>query len=440
MKRLFGVLWILLWTVLQVQSQEAPTGGNGAEPNAENCPCCKEKFDPKTKENEPVRCGSMRDIPDCQHDLQYEENSNTVYHRRGSTAFTGFCESCHGTGFREHCASFVNGKEHGVSFTWHDNGQLQFQREHNMGVETGTWKVWYRGKPVVTADGRKGFAPAILASETKYVNGKLHGECRWYYEDGSDKRIENYKNGILDGKLTRFEQPKPNEKSYKEREIDYKNGLMDGRYISYFDNGNVKTELGYKQGKEHGKIKYFHDNSQLALEGEYKMGVKVGKWQGFYATGIDMIVENFNATGQLHGLVFEYYEDGGRLKLEAYYQNGKIAVNKEKVELKQEYDEFGNPIDEFGNRVNPDDAVNVQAEASKLGSSKGKKDKPPKSTFDFNSFNNEFMCECMKAEQARKPETKECAAEKYKFRKGMEESTKSDQKKLRKIMDDCLKK
>jgi len=434
MKSIVGILIAFLCFANGGFGQEAE------EPKAEDCPCCKKTMDPKTRKEVDVRCGAMRDIPDCKNDLQYEENSNTVYHRRGSTAFSGFCESCHGTGFREHCATFVNGKEHGVSYTWHDNGQLQFQREHNMGIETGTWKVWYRGRPMKMPDGKVDFAPAVLASEIRYVNGKMHGECRWYFEDGSDKRIENYKDGVLDGRLTRYVKNKGDSASVKEKEIDYKNGLMDGRYISYFANGNVQTELGYKAGKENGAIKYFHDNSQLALEGEYKMGVKVGKWQRYYSTGIDMVIENFNSAGQLHGLVFEYWEDGGRLKLEAYYQNGKIAVNKDNVELKQEYDEFGNPIDEFGNRVNPDDAVNVQAEASKLGSGKkGKKEKPPKSTFDFENFNQELMCDCLRKERANKPETSECAAQKHKFRAAMEKSTKSDQKKLRKIMDDCLK-
>jgi antitoxin component YwqK of YwqJK toxin-antitoxin module len=392
------------------------------EPQAENCPCCSK--DPRT--GEPRRCGSLRDIPDCNNDLQYEENTNTVYHRRGSAGFTGFCESCHGTGHREHCAQFVNGKEHGVSYTWHDNGHLQFQREHNMGVEVGTWKVWHRGK---------GTEAGKLASEVNYVNGKMNGRCIWYFEDGSERKIEEYKMGVLDGKVTRYSRP-----GIKDKEIQYKNGLMDGKYVSFFENGNVQTELNYKAGKENGPIKYFHDNSQLALEGEFRDGVKVGKWSSYYPTGIDMVIENYNAQGQLHGMVFHYWEDGGRLKLEAFYQNGNIAVNKENVELKQEYDEFGNPIDEFGNRVNPDDALNIQAEASRLGSGKGKKNKPPKSTFDFNSLNKELMCDCIKAEQAKKPETQECRHEKNRFRKAMEQSTKSDQKKLRQIMDDCLKK
>jgi hypothetical protein len=127
------------------------------------------------------------------------------------------------------------------------------------------------------------------------------------------------------------------------------------------------------------------------------------------------------------------------LKREAYYYNGEVAVNDKNVRLEQKYDEFGNPIDEFGNRVNPDDAINVQGEASRYTPGKKKKEKLPKSTFDFATLNEAFMCDCIKKEQRREPESEECAAEKDKFRKAMEKGTKQDQKKLRKILEGCMK-
>ncbi len=307
------------------------------------------------------KCGSKKSLADCNEDLEYEQNTNTVYIKGSGKPFTGICEGCHYNGNREHCASFLNGKEDGVSMTWYEDGQKMSLRSHVGGVEHGVWMYWF---PPSGKGGEK--KPGALAWEKNYSNGKINGTARWYFEDGTEKKVENYKEGILDGQTIKYSRP-----GIKDKEVMYKNGVMDGSYKSYFENQNPQIEMTYKSGKEHGPVKYYHENTQLALEGEYKGGMQIGKWKRYYPSGVDMITENFNNAGQLDGMVYEHWEDGGKLKREAFYQAGQLRIE-------QKYDEFGNPIDEFGNRMNPEDVKNVQAEGAKLGSSKGKKDKKNK--------------------------------------------------------------
>ncbi len=302
-------------------------------------------------------CGRNQSLADCNEDLEYEQNTNTVYHSKSGNPFTGTCESCYFNGRRQHCVSFRNGKEDGVSTSWYEDGAKNTVRMHSAGIETGTWMFWYP-----SVDGK---TQGQLAWEISYSEGKKNGTSRFYFEDGGEKKIENYKMGALDGQTIKYKR-----KGVLEKEMNYRSGLLDGPYKSYFENGNVQTELNYKNGKEDGEVKYYHENAQLALEGEYKMGVKIGKWQRYHPSGIDMIIENFNNIGQLDGMVFEYWPEDGKLKREAYYQSDQLVVE-------QRYDEFGNPIDEFDNRINPEDAVNVQAEATK-GTSAGKKKKEKK--------------------------------------------------------------
>ena len=81
----------------------------------------------------------------------------------------------------------------------------------------------------------------FLPNETDPYTGKYL--CK--YDNGLKEREGRYKDGILDGKWTRW-----NKKGQKVRQKNYRDGKLDGKLIEWFQfNGQIKREENYKNGK-----------------------------------------------------------------------------------------------------------------------------------------------------------------------------------------------
>lgn len=114
-----------------------------------------------------------------------------------------------------------------------------------------------------------------VKSIENFKNGKLNGEFKEFFEDGSLSQIATFKNGDMknikvfyeNGNL-KFEQNLKNRK---------------GKYRGYYTNGQLEAEGEVFQGDEIGLWKYYNENGSLSSEGMYKEGKKVGEWK-FYKT------------------------------------------------------------------------------------------------------------------------------------------------------------
>ena len=95
----------------------------------------------------------------------------------------------------------------------------------------------------------------------KYKNGKLNGEFKEFFENGSLFQIGTFKNGDMknikvfyeNGKL-KFEQNLKNKKR---------------KYRGYYQNGKLEVEGEVFQGDEIGLWKYYNEEGNL-LKTEYK--------------------------------------------------------------------------------------------------------------------------------------------------------------------------
>ncbi|MDP0492954.1 MAG: hypothetical protein Q7K48_01370 [Fusobacterium sp. JB021] len=92
----------------------------------------------------------------------------------------------------------------------------------------------------------------IGCSNLKKVNYPKNGTSKVFYENGNCKRIENYKNGFLDGE-----------------------------YIEFYKNSNVKSKISYIVGKKEGLFESFYENGNLKEKGFYKNGLRNGIWSYF---------------------------------------------------------------------------------------------------------------------------------------------------------------
>lgn len=89
-----------------------------------------------------------------------------------------------------------------------------------------------------------------------YVKGKQNGKWISFYDNGKMKSIENWKDGMLNGK-----------------------------YILYNERGKKVLETYYKDGIDNGKYAIYYSNGKPRIMGQIKNGVPVGKWKRYNAEG-----------------------------------------------------------------------------------------------------------------------------------------------------------
>ena len=81
----------------------------------------------------------------------------------------------------EYETPYKNGKRHGICKSWYEDGQPMYESPYKNGKKDGIWKGWY-------ADGQ-------LQYEYPYKNGKRHGMDKDWCEKGTLKRTRYYYEG-----------------------------------------------------------------------------------------------------------------------------------------------------------------------------------------------------------------------------------------------------
>lgn len=119
-----------------------------------------------------------------------------------------------------------------------------------------------------------------LRSELKYNDGKLNGECKWYYESGKPMMVSTYVMGVLEGEAWRWY-----ENGQKEAHFFFKNNKKDGVSESFNVAGILVKKETYKDGVLNGGFSQWYDNGALFVEGGYLDGMMHGSWMIFYDDG-----------------------------------------------------------------------------------------------------------------------------------------------------------
>lgn len=145
---------------------------------------------------------------------------------------------------------------------------------------------------------------------------QLHGQTRriFDYYDAGHRQVKQ---------VTTVKTSKPKEPN--------------GPYISFYQNGNVKSQGDYLAGKGHGYWTRYFENGHLQASGQFNQGVQTGYWMLFFENGClreDGVYEN----GKKKGYWRSYYENGA-LKAEGkqigtqqdstwrfYHDNGRLKA------------------------------------------------------------------------------------------------------------------
>ncbi len=253
---------------------------------------------------------------------------------------------------------------------YNEKGRLTGKGTFNSnGNRDGAW-VWYNSQ-------------GKIKETAQYLDGKLNGANNYYYDNGKQKIISNYKNDNLDGTYLFYNElgALQQNKRFKDGKLDglytsyqsvgeklieskavYSNGNIVEKYQEFFPTGTLNTEIYFKEGKPNGKETRYHLNGELNfdfiskdgyVDGYYKKfypngkakelgqaseGNYSGDWQTFYNTNTLESEYTYNQKGEIDG-EYKYYDLDGKLHYIFEYRNGEFIAYKY-------FDKKGNVIGE----------------------------------------------------------------------------------------------
>lgn len=147
----------------------------------------------------------------------------------------------------------------------------------------------------------------------KRADGTWHGPFVSRYDNGKQRRVGQYDEGVPDGTWTSYG---PDGTVLGTFEMVGGTGVVK----HWHENGNVATEIPYQNGRRHGVARWFHDNGQLSTESpmhdDRVHGVSV-RW----SAGGTKLSETPYEHGREHG-VARRWNEGGVLTRELEYFHG----------------------------------------------------------------------------------------------------------------------
>ncbi len=134
-------------------------------------------------------------------------------------------------------------------------------------------------------------------AEVPMCNGKKHGLCICWSDDG-----------IIIAK------------------IDYLNGQIHGKYLVYFSNGQKHLEIDYTAGKKNGWYREWLHNGHISKEMQYEYDIRHGAYHDYEKNKLFISANYYN--GKLHGEYREYHSDEGNGSgLVGVSHGGLVGVN-----------------------------------------------------------------------------------------------------------------
>jgi uncharacterized protein len=214
----------------------------------------------------------------------------------------------------------------------YENGNISSKGVIKNGKPDGYWKTYYEN--------------GVLKSEGDRKNFELDSIWKFYNEDGKLILEITYKNGKKNGIKTTYLQTE----IVKE---NYINDVKEGFASYYYADTTLRLTVKFVKGKEQGFAREFSKKGDIITLLEYKNGylinkefvnrfisdsLKSGKWISFYTNGNERS-EGYYKSGIKNGYFKEYSEDGN-LKTVSKYIDGvlqKEAAEIAKLDVKTEY-------------------------------------------------------------------------------------------------------
>lgn len=209
----------------------------------------------------------------------------------------------HHNGGLESKASYINGKEEGLTVSYNDEGIIEGEVLMKDGTYSGEYKLYHEN--------------GILKMNGMALNGKLEGYFTKYYPSGQREECGTINNNKMNGADSGF---------YLNGQVkyftNYKNGEINGPFVKYYANGVVSEKANYNEGKANGDYQSFYPDGTIYRSGSYEKGKSVGKWKEFFPNGVLQSEYTLNGKSENIGTQRDYFADG-KLEEERVYDGGK---------------------------------------------------------------------------------------------------------------------
>ena len=168
--------------------------------------------------------------------------------------------------------------KNGIQVELDNYGRLLKQGSYLFGKLNGTQITFERGRVSLVKNYSNGLldgkverynASRRLSSTENYIDGKKSGESKWYYYSGKLCTVYSYVDGSVEGETKYFHENGKLKSTY----VFIKNKI-EGAYLEYDEKGNKIVEGQYSRGKKEGKWKFYSDKGTLLRVDKFKKGIK----------------------------------------------------------------------------------------------------------------------------------------------------------------------
>lgn len=126
-----------------------------------------------------------------------------------------------------------------------------------------------------------------VAIEAPYVNGKLDGVFRSFFENGKVWQTIGYKEGIEEGVSTTY-----TENGFKKSKETYRSGILHGDVEEFYESGKLRRRLPYILGQLHGVAKVYDELGAVLEEMTFEKGLRNGPYRR-YNKGLKVLEARF---------------------------------------------------------------------------------------------------------------------------------------------------
>ncbi len=131
--------------------------------------------------------------------------------------------------------------------------------------------------------------PLMDTNIANIIEEYIYSIVREYYPNGSIKCEYRTKYGEKDGEYKEWFQKNDNsveDRGQLKNQKNYIEGKLHGEYKRWYENGQLELQTHYVEDKENGEWKYWWCNGQLMIQFHYVDGKKHGEYKFLNKEGI----------------------------------------------------------------------------------------------------------------------------------------------------------
>lgn len=210
---------------------------------------------------------------------------------------------------------YENNNYEGGFFSYYKNDKKHTIAEegyYKKGYKAGLWKSYY-------PNAKLQFEGSYIYDTILKQGGLATGTHKYYFEDGSDQKVEYYElqkvksaayNTLVNKSLKTGTWITYNPNKSTGEKVNYANGLKNGPYELYDESGRLKLKRTYKDDHFVGIEEEYYDNGKLShLITRDEHGYKNGTEKTFFLNGNLKEITNYGE-GRQEGAYETYYENG----------------------------------------------------------------------------------------------------------------------------------